>query len=148
MENNSRFASTLVWFLSFTIKNSTITFDSLIFWLPLSKIAPTVTLVQLRLCFKKKYSYKCTLPFHQEFLINKVLTDTLIEISFPYTGICSLSFYFRPRCQRTNLKQGEFLCLKLSFFIHNCLGEVKTDRHQLHVKKGEKITERKQPCMQ
>lgn len=102
--------------------------------------------MQLRLCFGKKYSYKCTLPFHQVFLINKVFTDTLIDISFLYTGKYSLSFYFRPfrpRCQGTNLKLVEFLFLKLSFFIHNCLGEVKTDRHQLHVKKSEKITERK-----
>lgn len=105
-----------------------------------------MTLVQLRLCFEKKYSYKCTPPSHQVFLINKVLTDTLIDISFLYTGKYSLSFYFCPfcpRCQGINLKLGEFLCLKLSFLIHNCLGEVKTDRHPLHVKKGEKITGRK-----
>lgn len=40
---------------------------------------------------------------------------------------------FFPRCQRVNLRHGEFLCLKLSLFIHN-LGRAKSRRSKTNCK--------------
>lgn len=65
-------------------------------------------------------------------------------------ALYSPPFYFSPshlRCQRENLKLGGINGLIIYLFTQLCLGEFKTKRNFLQVKKGENYTGRKHPCI-
>lgn len=68
-----------------------------------------------------------------------------------YTGKYSPPSYFSPshfRCQRRNLKLGGINGLIIHFFYTQlCLGEFKTGRNSLQVKKSKNCTGRKHPCI-